>query len=262
MTKMVTYKNDLNTIPLKNFNPKEMDLFFAICSKVKDENTNIISFDFDELRELSDYKLTAIEPFIADLENVYTKLIELNFRVENDETITRFVLFTRYRIDKINQTVSIKTNEEFQYILNGLTGNFTKFELIEFTSLVSKYSKLVYKLLKQFRQTGYFKIKVDEFRRILDIPKSYQMSDIDKRVFKSVEKELPQYFENLKVNKLHGKGKRKRNIDYIEITFKPQFDYDEKGVKIFRKDDGSYYEKNMNDGLTQEEMDKTFSIKK
>ena len=82
---------------------------------------------------------------------IINKLIKLNIRIETQEKIVKFVLFTKYKIDKINSIIKIGVNEEFKYILNDIAGNFTKFELAEFVSLRSGYSKTAYRLLKQFR---------------------------------------------------------------------------------------------------------------
>lgn len=256
MTNLVAYKDELNTVPLRNFNSKEMDLFFSICSKMRNKGLTNIIFDFENLRELSDYKYTAHDRFVKDIEGVYDKLLKLDMRIGTATEFTKFVLFTKYTVSAEKETVEIKINEEFKDILNNISGNFTKFELIEFTSLNSSYSKTAYRLLKQFRSTGYYIVKIDEFKRLFDIPKSYQMSDIDKRVFAPIAKELPHYFENLVVTKLLGKGKRKRHIDYIEFKFKPQTDV-KNGEKTFRNEDGEYYKKNILD-FNDNEIEKTF----
>ena len=257
MSNLVVYKDELNTIPLRSFNSKQMDLFFSICSKMRNEELNTVTFDFEDLRELSNYKITATKYFISDLESLYSKLIQLDFRIETEETITKFVLFTKYKIDKINETISIKVNEEFKHILNNIFGGFTKFELEEFTMLNSSYSKTAYRLLKQFRQSGYYIVKMDEFRRLFDIPDSYRMSDIDRQILNQIKKELSDSFNNLKITKLKGKGKRKRFIDYIEFQFDLKTDI-EKGNKTFRdKETGEYYEKNIMN-FTEDEIDKAF----
>lgn len=49
----------------------------------------------------------------------------------------------------------MKVNEDFLYILNDLTKNFTLFELQEFNNLVCIFKNL-YRLLKQFKTTGNF----------------------------------------------------------------------------------------------------------
>ena len=72
MSNLVIYKDELNTVPLRNFNSKEMDLFFSICSQMRNRGLEIITFDFDELRELSDYKYTAYDRFIKDVEEYMT----------------------------------------------------------------------------------------------------------------------------------------------------------------------------------------------
>lgn len=257
MSDLVVYKDEMNTVPLRNFNSKEMDLFFSICSKMRNEELSTVSFDFQDLRDLSNYKMTATDHFISDLENIYSKLIELDFRIETEEKIIKFVLFTKYEIDKINETISIRINDEFKHILNNIFDNFTKFELEEFTTLRSSYSKTAYRLLKQFRQSGYYIVQIDEFRRLFDIPKSYQMSDIDKRVLERMEDELPEFFKDLKITKLRGKGRRKRFIEHIEFKFRPEDDV-RKGEKLFRdKDTGEYYKKNIME-FTKEEIDKAF----
>lgn len=93
----------------------------------------------------------------------------------------------------------IKVNDDFEYIVNKLTANFTVYELAEFTSLKSTYSKTMYRILKQWKSLGEKEFKVDQFRELLDIPKSYNTSSINRAVIKPIQKELPQYFTRLKV---------------------------------------------------------------
>jgi len=219
---VVKYKNEFNTVPLRNFKPIEMDLLFAICSKVKNKGLEEIVFTFEQLKELSKYNAKDNDRFIKDLESTYNKLIGLNYRIETDKEIIRFVLFTKYSISKTKDIVAIQTNKEFEYILNDFVAPFTQFELIEFTQLKSSYSKTMYRLLKQFRTTGFYRVSIEEFRHLLDIPECYSMSDIDKRVLKYITKELTPYFEDLKLTKLRGTGKRKRYVDALRFDFKKE----------------------------------------
>lgn len=257
MSKIVKYKDELNAVPLRSFNSKELDLFFAICYKMKNKDLNKITSSFEDLRELSNYKYTAYDRFVKDIEGVYDKLLNLNIKIGTTTKFTKFVLFTEYSVDTEEETVIIQTNEKFKYILNQIKGNFTQFELVEFTNLSSSYSKTAYRLLKQFRSTGYYIVKINDFREIFDIPESYQMTNIDKRVLEPIKKELPEYFKNLTITKIRGKGKRKRSIEYIEFKFKPEDDV-KYGKKTFRdKETGEYYERDIMD-FTSEEVDKTF----
>ena len=214
----VKYKNELNLIPMRNFDSVEMNLFFSICAKMKDKGVRKVQFSFEDLRELSAYKPTSIKRFADDLEAVYNKMIQLTYRTEEAGVREKFVLFTGYRIDENKQTVDISVNPDLDYIINELSTEFTKFELQEFTGIRSSYAKTMYRLLKQYRSTGFYKVKIDDFRELLDIPPSYSMSKIDERVLKPIEKELSAYFDNLKIIK--NKARKGNKIASIEILFK------------------------------------------
>ena len=100
MTNLVVYKDEMNTVPLRNFNSKEMDLFFSICSKMRNKELNTVTFNFEDLRELSNYKITATNHFISDLESIYSKLIQLDYRIETEEKIIKFVLLQNMKLIK------------------------------------------------------------------------------------------------------------------------------------------------------------------
>lgn len=215
-TEIVVYKNELNTIPLRNFNAVEMDLLMALMSQMRDKDVTEVSFDFSTLKELSRYnKETALDSFVGDLKSTYSKLISLNVDFETKSKYVSFVLFTKYEVDKDNQTVKVKVNTEFKDLINKVTGNFTKFELQQFTELRSSYSKTAYRLLKQYRTTGTARFSLDEFRKLLDIPDSYKISDIDKRVLQPIQNELEPIFKGLKITK----HKRSRRVVGLEFTF-------------------------------------------
>jgi len=225
MRETTVFKNEMNLVPLRNFTSAEIDLFFAICTKLKDEGIKKVSYNFSDLRTLSDYYSRSKTRFINDLEKVYDKMLGLTYTNRNEKVIQKFVLFTTYKIDIEKEVLEISVNPELEYILNNLTGNFTKFELKELTQLKSSHSKNMFRLLKQFKTTGYFKIGIDDFRERLDIPKSYRMSDIDKKVFKYINDELSHIFKDLRINKVRGKG---RKIEYIEFFFNPEKKEDKK----------------------------------
>lgn len=86
--------------------------------------------------------------------------------------------------------IEMVVNPRFEYLINELTKNFTRFELAEFITLSGKYTKTLYRLLKQYRQTGYMRMEWSEFARVMDIPKDYRQIDIDQRILKPALKEL------------------------------------------------------------------------
>ena len=224
----VKYNNDLNTIPLRNFSVSELNIFFTICANIKEKQTNKVVFTYDKLRDLSNYQFTGIDRFTSDLKNTYEKLISVRVSLENEKELIMFNLFSHFRVDKDNQTVEIAVNEYFEYILNDLNiGNFTRFPLIEYTGINSTYTKALYTHLKQWKSTGKWDISIQDFRELLQIPKSYRMTDIDRQIINPAIKELKPFFTGLKVFKLDVKGKlsgKGKPVKTIRFTFQQQND--------------------------------------
>jgi len=214
----VKHANELNRVPMRGFTATEMDLFFSLCAKMKDKDTQKIQFSFETLRELSDYKPTATKRFANDLENVYDKMLQLTYRTYENGVREKFVLFTGFKIDENKQYVEISVNPDLKHILNELSSEFVKYELVEFTNIRSSYAKTMYRFLKQYRATGFFKIKIEDFKELLDIPKSYQMSDIDRRVLKPIKNELNAFFNPLDIKKI--KARKGNRIAMLEVRFK------------------------------------------
>lgn len=226
MNEIVKYNNRMNEVKFNNFNPIELDLLMAICSKMKEKDLDVIEFSFEKLRAISNYDPTqSNKKFVKDLEKTYDKLIQLNFKIGDDRNFVKFVLFTKYKVDSTNSTVTIGVNPEFKFILNDFTKLYTRFELQEFLNLKSKYAKECYRRLKQFRNTGKWNVKIEEFKRILDIPENYEMTNINKRVLKPIQEELSPIFTNLQIEKLRKKGAytgRGNKITHIVFTFEKE----------------------------------------
>ena len=221
-SEIVCYKNELNLIPMRNFNSVEMDLFFSICSRMREKGTEPIKFNFNDLKQLSDYKPTSNIRFVNDIQSVYKKLLSLQYTERDGHMIRGFVLFHHYEIDLNKETEEIGVNPKLEYILNQLSKEFTKFELEEFTNLRSSYAKTAYRQLKRFRKTGYAIFTIEQFRELFCVPESYQMYNINQKIIKPIESELSQYFNGLKIKKIKAKGGR--TITHIEFTFQGEDD--------------------------------------
>lgn len=231
MNDVVKYHNHFSNLALTNFTSTEMDLLMTICSKVRDEGSKLVVFDFQQLKSLSQYKPTANIRFIKDLDKTNKRLSELSLTVEDSHTLTRFVLFPTFIINKDDLTLTIKVNDEFSYILNDLANNFTRFELEEFTELKSRYSKALYRKLKQFKDTGWWEVSIEAFKDALDIPKSYRPSEINIKVLKPIENELPTYFENFRIIKKHKKARGNPIVGY-RFEFKEEIIKESKNVSF------------------------------
>lgn len=215
---MLKYHNDMNLIAFKNFSQRELNIFFSLCLLMKEKGTGEITLSYDEIKNVIPDRFESNTKFEEILESVYDKLLQLRLESRDKNKIEKFILFTSYKIHVNEKTVTINTNSDYSYILNNLSKNFTLFELQEFNELSSTYSKHMFRLLKQYRSTGFFRINVEEFRRLLDVPKSYTMKKIGVKVLGPIEKELVSYFKDFKIKKI----KEGRSITNLEFTFKPQ----------------------------------------
>ena len=243
---IVKYDPELNTIPLRKFTPVEMNLFFSIVSRMRDKGDETVRFSFEQLKELSAYKPTANNRFIDDVESTYQKILGLRFGRRSKDGLHRefFVMFTEFEINghADGPYVDIKIYPKAIKLLNELE-SWVRYALSEFRNLKSSYAKTMFRLLKQFRTTGYAYFSVADFNELLDVPKSYKSSNINQSVLKPIKEELTPLFRGLTVRKKYGKGRGKPVIGY-SFTWKSE-----------KKDSNDFSQ-----GQFQDERQKIFNI--
>lgn len=252
MTNIVRYHNDFNKIKLPNFSSQEQNMLMGIICKVKEHSENKkIKFTPNELLEFSNENLTnkALGDMLFILRDKFFKA-DFTILIEDKErdligrkTINLFEEFILwYNKEDINYdnllSVELELNPQFRYLIEELTANFTRFELEEFMSLSGKYTKTLYRLLKQYRNTGeviIYKNNFQEFCDFMGIPKSYPIGMIDKRILNPAIKELSSepnlftnekqtIFKNLTYKKIKdpkGRGRGGKVIG-IEFYFTPE----------------------------------------
>ncbi|MEL1086075.1 replication initiation protein, partial [Campylobacter jejuni] len=243
MSEIVKYNNDFNLLPMPELKAIQMDMFMAIISLTKDkkENTPFLKKFFNpdkrkiiipqkkfiELCRLNDSKMDYKEIFFA-IDDCLKKLCNFLISYQKDErTIYNFVCFEEANI--IADEVHITLQSRFYDMIINKKFGFTAFELAEFAELSGKYTKTLYRLLKQYRTTGKAYFEWEEFCRIMDIPENYRQIDIDQRILKPAIKELSKErnlfdqirvpFKNLAYEKEKQKGTRGRGGKVIGITF-------------------------------------------
>ena len=237
---IVKYGTELNTIPLRKFTPTEMNLFFSIISRMRDKDTEVVRFSFEQLKELSSYKATATNRFIDDIQNTYEKLMTLRFGFRSKSGLNRdmFVMFTSFNIrgEAEEPYVDVQIHERALPLLNDLE-SWVRYSLTEFKELNSSYSKTMFRLLKQFRTTGYAEFSKEDFSQLLDIPTSYRQTDINTKILAPIKKELSPLFKGLTISKRYSK-KRGNPVTGYRFTFAPEqnnADDFTQGTKISKK---------------------------
>lgn len=221
MSELVVYKNQFNMIPLRKFNAVDLDFLMSLCHKFREKGSTTIEMPFSEIRRLANYQQNKNSDLVKDLKRMNEKLLGCHFEVNTEQESVQFVLFTTFRTNPTEETLTVKVNDEFAFLLNELDKRFTEFELKEFLDLHSSYSKECYRRLKQFRTQGWWEVSVEEFRNLLDIPKSYKMGNIDQQILKPIKDELSPLFDNFKITKKYknGRGRGGKVVSGIKFTF-------------------------------------------
>lgn len=222
---IVRYSNQFNAQALRRFTALDLDLLMAIASRVRDQGTDEVVFTFEELRQLAHIKKNLTDKELAArIVEVNDRLLACRFKFQDDSRTVQFTLFSGFETDWKTAKLLVAVNPRFSFLLNDLTSQFTRFELAEFADLKSSYAKETYRRLKQFRQTGVWKVSLAEFRRLLDIPDSYRISHINSRVIKPIEDELKPLM-NLKVHRKFAKvavGRGRSRLVGFEFEFDPE----------------------------------------
>lgn len=227
MNEIVKYHNDMNKISFTGFNEKELNLFFSLVFLAKEKGTNELTIPFSQLKMLSEDTDRNRDRFIRTLNNVNKKLIALHHQIKVDDITYTFSLFNVFGVNEKDNVLTVEVNKIFSYILNDLIGNFTKFELENFVSLKSTYSKNLFKVLKQWENKKKKEFSLDEFKALLGITGKYEkMSALDTYVLGQLRKELPEFFPNLKIEKIKtGRavtslkftwGQKHQDINYVD----------------------------------------------
>lgn len=230
---VVKHHNDLNTIPMRKWSKEEMNFFFAIIAKLRDEGSNEIIFDKHSLAELANYSIRTNKAYEQLIDQLSKNILDITYLEKKRTTLngkpayisSRMNLFSRFDSkwteDLSELEITVKVSDEFEYVLNQLNSEFTSYELAEFTQIRSTYAKTLYRLLKQWRTVGKKEFQINEFKRLLDTPDYYTPSEINKNILTYARKELPQFFPNLKIKPIKS-NKRGTPVIAYEFTWTPE----------------------------------------
>lgn len=222
---IVQYHNDFNSVPLRGFNEREKRIVMALLHEVKGKDTEVVQIDFATLRGLVGWdnkkgKRNSTE-FVKYLEVLSEKIMTLRgtLRSESGLKVVKFSLFPTFIIDaEETQTLRVSINPEFKYLTN-LFDMFTAFELEDYNRMSTSYGQELYRLIKQFRTTGFYRVKIEDLRHMLSVPASYTNAKMDQVVFsKNTIIDLTNAFQNFKIKQERGAGRGRPIIGYT-FTF-------------------------------------------
>ncbi|MGL5902254.1 MAG: replication initiation protein [Cetobacterium sp.] len=245
---LIKYHNDINKITLGSFTDNETDIFFGILLKTKETEDNILKLNFTELKNLIDVKHRNNDRFIENVRGLNIKLKSLIQEIElPNGDFKVFSLFDDITTSPSRNQLEIEINKNFRFLIDGLMANYTEIDLKQLVSLRGNYSKILYRLLKQFETSKLYIVKIDDFRELMGIPSTYAMFNIRQKVLVPCMEQLKQYFQGLKLEEI----KIGRNVSSLKFT------WNKKEKKILKVNPV-----NKKIGLGEKELEKDLRIQK
>lgn len=233
---VVKYANELNKMGFASLSPNQQNILFTFFTLFKETENNKLVISLDEIIELAELdKSKTNTNYLNTLLDKLRDLQSFTFRFEpNPKTIEQVIIFPKIRILKDEKTLEVEINSDFKKMYLAVYSNFTRFYLKEFSALPSTYTKTIYRNLRQFQTSGIWSVSYDEFKRLLEIPKSYKSENIDQRILKPSLKILGEktlfdfgertIFDNLQLVKCDKNGDeitKGKKIKTLNFYFKP-----------------------------------------
>ena len=221
MNEVIKYHNDLNTVIMRKWTAEEMNFFFAIIAKARNQGVKELHFNTDEIKKLVNFTQKDEKRWKEAMKSTARKVTQLTYFEDDGKKFKVMPLFSLFEVDYEEKTVKVEVSIHFEYILNRLEVQFTQYELEEFTNIRSTYAKTMYRLLKQWRTVGKKEYGVNELRVFLDVPESYSNGEVTRRGLEPIQKELSNYFLNFKY-KVIKSNKRGNPVLGYEFTWKAE----------------------------------------
>ncbi|EAJ7130056.1 replication initiation protein [Campylobacter upsaliensis] len=258
----IVYRNEMNSIRFPNFSAMDFNLFFTICYFGIKQNKNKralkksvkIKFDdlrifmpqiknkkrfFDEIAKFVKYKLNLIGVNVFEYDEVLEENGVLR-KIDNGKRKLKGAVFIKkYVLDEENEELYLEFTSYAYSLLNEF-GNFMSFDMNEFCSFENKYTKTLFRLLKQYENSNTHtdeanpNIKAitmtkDEFKKFMNTPDNYETKDLERKVIKPSIKEIKS-----KTSYFNGSTHKSYSIQMIDYE-KIFEEYEKKDNVIQRK---------------------------
>ena len=243
MDNIVKYHNDLNKLKFYLFGELEQNILMGVFLNARFHNTKEFILNADDIAKFLPQRNPSKQEIFNRVMSLRENLFKIDYthEIKLDNGLIELSFYNIFSVFTLVYTtenrefeyLKIKISDDFSYLIHNITKFMTQFELEEFLFLNGKYAKALYIHLKQFRTTGVWRVTWDNFKMLLDIPKSYPVCMIDSRILEPCVKQLQEPlnlferartpFKNLKYKKIKGRGRgRGGNITHIEFTFDKQ----------------------------------------
>lgn len=203
------YSNDFNAVPLKDFSLVQKKILMTLIWLIKETDGSDITIDYDRFISLAQSKPRSLEEGIRLIRQTFRKILSLSItEIETETSYEEFMLFTARKVDKKNGEITVRVNPDYFSLIKDFANEYTKFPLQIGNSFSKQYTIDIYKFLRQFADTGFWVVTVENFKRYLAIPDSYGATKIREKIINPALEELKEFYPNLRLEEVKAKRKR------------------------------------------------------
>lgn len=129
--------------------------------------------------------------YVNALDKMIKKTISFNWINPNNEKVkTTSALIQSFHVYENSKRIDITLNKwAMPYLLYWGNGG-TIYNKVTALTLNGKYTKRLYKMCKRWEDRGGFKMDLDKFREMLQLPNSYSNNKVKERILDKAQKEL------------------------------------------------------------------------
>lgn len=189
---------------VKDYPAVRSDIVMFIMSNALMNGRREIVFSPKQLKNFIGYRQSASnKDFQEAIHTIFKDLSTVGYETEelskdgHSHTVFR-PFFSKTDIDNTTHQVTVQLGERAAQIFNSFSksSRFNRFSLLQYFQINSKYSKNLFRLLKEKRVFGHRNFSEAELRDKLSIPKSYKSADVTRRVIKRGFVDLMPYFKD------------------------------------------------------------------
>lgn len=197
MREYIVFENDMNKLNFGKMSKVSMNFFLVLCSLMKNKGDDTVYISFSEIKQKANYTSGTKKKFVRDIDKMTDEILAINAKIvsqdDDDEIIDKFNLFQRFRIHPKKGILEIAISREFAWLLNEFK-SYTIMKLQEIVNFKSKYTKNLFRLLKQWGSVGELKIigldNIKTFWSKIGVRDTYTIREINRSCLKPAIKEI------------------------------------------------------------------------
>ena len=159
----------LNEVRFNYFTKKEIDFTYGLLHLLQERDYSITKLPLDKTFDTLGFNTVdktklKLDPWV---ENLRKKIV--TYKINNEEIETKLFVFLKLDFDQ--RVIFFRINDNIKNVLIERKARSISFNYFDFLKLNKKYSKLLFRLLSQWARNGECTYELNEFKRLMDMPK-------------------------------------------------------------------------------------------